>query len=186
MDFTITSSSFDVWWLQKPHRGMNVAVIGRVNKHSPQTCLALSLTALILYFPANLFPIMSYELYGNRTSTTVWQGVVSLMDQGSYFVAGVVFLASILIPFIKLIILFYLSFSAGNPVHHEFKVKMHSFVEAIGRWSMLDIFLLAIIVSLVKLGHWATVEPEVGSLFFVLVVIFTMCASWAFDPEFAT
>jgi paraquat-inducible protein A len=142
-----------------------------------------SLTALIFYLPANIFPFMTIEMYGRRNSSTIWSGVVSLMEQRAYFVAIVVFLASILIPIMKLLILFYLSLTGANGAHPQFKMRLYRFVEAIGRWSMLDIFLLAILVALVKLGHWTTVTPEKGAALFLFVVIFTMMASAYFDPR---
>lgn len=145
--------------------------------------LAFSLTALIFYVPANMLPFMTIELYGNRQSSTIWQGIVTLIDSGSITVAVVVFLASILIPLLKLLILFYLAASAGHNNNRVFKLKLLNFVETIGRWSMLDIFLLAVLVSMMKLGRWTTVQPEAGSALFTLVVIFTMLASASFDPR---
>ena len=145
--------------------------------------LVFSLTALILYLPANVFPFMTIEMYGRRNSSTIWSGVVSLMQQRSYAVAVVVFLASILIPVMKLLILFYLALTGHNGQHPKFKMSLYHFVEAIGRWSMLDIFLLAILVAIVKLGHWTTVSPEKGAGLFLFVVIFTMLASAYFDPR---
>lgn len=145
--------------------------------------LAFSLTALIFYVPANMLPFMTIELYGNRQSSTIWQGIVTLIDSGSLTVGVVVFLASILIPLLKLLILFYLAASAGYGNHTDFKLKLLSFVEIIGRWSMLDIFLLAVLVSMLKLGRWTTVQPEPGSALFTLVVIFTMLASATFDQR---
>lgn len=150
---------------------------------SNRLCLIFTLTALILYVPANLFPFMTIELYGSRNRSTIWSGVESLMDQGSYGVAFIVFLASLLIPTVKLIILFYLALTGANGARAGFKMQLFRFVEAIGRWSMLDIFLLAILVAMVKLGHWAHVQAEVGSLMFALVVVFTMLASRYFDPR---
>jgi paraquat-inducible protein A len=150
---------------------------------SVETCLAFSLTALILYIPANIFPFMSIELYGRRNSSTIWSGIVSLFENGSWAVAVVVFLASLLIPLLKLMILFYLSFTAKNGKRLGFKLKLYKMVEAIGRWSMLDIFLLAVLVAIVKLSPWAHVEPEFGSLMFLFVVIFTMLASANFDSK---
>ena len=105
------------------------------------------------------------------------------MDQRSYAIAIVVFLASILIPVMKLLIIFYLCFTGGNGARPRFKMQLYRFVEAVGRWSMLDIFLLAILVAVVKLGHLATVQPERGAGLFLLVVIFTMLASAYFDPR---
>ncbi|HMN69892.1 MAG TPA: paraquat-inducible protein A, partial [Bdellovibrionales bacterium] len=145
--------------------------------------LAFALTALILYVPANLFPFMTIELYGSRNSSTIWQGILTLVEKGSFFIAIVVFLASILIPAVKLVILFYLGATAGNGKHARSKTYMYHAVEAIGRWSMLDIFLLAVLVAIMKLGPWTTVRPEPGALMFLLVVIFTMLSSAYFDPQ---
>lgn len=152
-------------------------------RKSSKLCLAFAMTALVFYLPANIFPFMTIELYGNRNSSTIWTGIESLMDQKSYAIAAIVFLASILIPVLKLTILIYLSATAGNGQRAKFKMQLYHFVEAVGRWSMLDIFLLAIMVAIVKLGHWTTVEPEKGAAMFLLVVIFTMMASAYFDPR---
>jgi paraquat-inducible protein A len=155
----------------------------RWTMRSAQMSLIFTLTALIFYFPANLFPFMTIEFYGKRHRSTIWSGVVSLMDQRAYAIAGVVFLASILIPVLKLVIIFYLCLTGGNGSRSRFKMQLYRFVEAVGRWSMLDIFLLAILVAVVKLGHFATVKPERGAGLFLLVVIFTMLASAFFDPR---
>lgn len=144
---------------------------------------ALSLTALIFYIPANILPFMTIEMYGRKNSSTIWEGIVTLADDGAWFIALVVFLASLLIPLLKLLILFYLSFTANNTEHRESKKKLYDFVEVIGRWSMLDIFLLAVLVALVKLGNWAQVRPEAGAVMFALVVIFTMMSSACFKPD---
>lgn len=155
----------------------------RFTERSAKLCLVFTLTAIILYLPANIFPFMTIEMYGRRNSSTIWNGVVSLMEQRAYAVAIIVFLASILIPIMKLLILLYLSLTGHTGAHSEFKMRLYRFVEAIGRWSMLDIFLLAILVALVKLGHWTSVTPEKGSGLFLFVVIFTMMASAYFDPR---
>jgi paraquat-inducible protein A len=155
----------------------------RHTHRSEKLSLAFSLTALIFYIPANFLPFMTIELYGDRNSSTILGGVITLMDQQSYLVALVVFLASILIPVMKLLILFYLSVTGRNGSRPRFKMRLYQFVEAIGRWSMLDIFLLAILVAIVKLGHWTSVQPELGSVLFMFVVIFTMMASAYFDPR---
>lgn len=145
--------------------------------------MAFALTALIFYLPANIFPFMTIELYGQRNSATIWGGVKTLAESGSWPVAIIVFLASIFIPLVKLVILFYLSATYKNGKRMRFKLNLHRFVEAIGRWSMLDIFLLAVLVSIMKLSHWTTVEPEPGALMFAMVVVFTMLASSYYDPE---
>lgn len=155
----------------------------RWRHRSSRLCLAFSLTALIFYIPANVFPFMTIEMYGNRNTSTIWDGVVTLLEQRSYFVAAVVFLASVLIPILKLVILIYLSMTGDNGKHPKFKMQLYQFVEAIGRWSMLDIFLLAILVAVIKLSSWTMVETERGASMFLVVVIFTMMASAYFDPK---
>lgn len=155
----------------------------RFTHRSSKLSFVFSLTALIFYIPANIFPFMTIELYGNRNSSTILSGIESLMEQKSYAIAVVVFLASLLIPIMKLLLLFYLSLTGGNGHHSKFKMRIYHFIEAIGRWSMLDIFLLAILVAMVKLGHWTTVQPEMGAAMFALVVVFTMMASAYFDPR---
>ncbi len=126
---------------------------------------------------------MTIELYGNKNSATVWSGIVDLAEAGSWAIAGIIFLASILLPLFKLIILFYLGLTTKSPHHIEFKTKLHTAVEVIGRWSMLDIFLLAVLVAIMKLGPWTHVKPEPGAVMFAMVVIFTMLSSAYFDPK---
>lgn len=155
----------------------------RVKPRSIELTLAFSLTALILYIPANFFPFMTIELYGRRNSSTILSGVQALYEDGSWPIALIVFLASVLIPLLKLLALFYLGLTAKNNSHAKFKTKVYRAVETIGRWSMLDIYLLAVLVAIMKLGPWTRVEPEAGSLLFLLVVIFTMLASAQFDPQ---
>ncbi|HEX7675341.1 MAG TPA: paraquat-inducible protein A [Bdellovibrio sp.] len=146
--------------------------------------LSFSVTALIFYIPANVYPFMTIEMYGMRNTSTVWGGIVTLADKGSWAIAAVVFLASIVIPFVKLAILFYLTLTDSDQNNSDLKLKLYRFVEAIGRWSMLDIFLLAVVVAVFKFGHMARVQPGIGSLMFLFVVIFTMLASAYYDPSF--
>lgn len=160
---------------------------GSKNKvYSPRSerlTLTFALTALIFYVPANIFPFMTLELYGSRHSATVWGGVTALIDKGHWPIGLVVFLASMVVPLLKLAILFYLALTAKSGKHTKLKTRLYLIVEVIGRWSMLDIFLLAVLVAVVKLGSWTDVQPEPGSILFALVVIFTMAASAYFKPE---
>lgn len=155
----------------------------RYKPKSARLTVAFALTALIFFIPAMLFPFMTVELYGKVSRSTIWEGIVSLAEDGSWVLAVIVFVASILIPFLKLLILFILSASARNGQHQRFKMSLYRFVEAIGRWSMLDIFLLAVLVAILKLGNWTHVQAEIGSGLFLLVVIFTMLSSAYFDPR---
>lgn len=155
----------------------------RIKPKDSRLSLAFTTTALIFYVPALVFPFMTVELYGNRNSSTIWSGILELANGGSIGIAIIVFLASILIPILKLLILFYLTATWKNGQHREWKSSLYHFVEAIGRWSMLDIYLLAVLVAVMKLGPMTDVHPEPGSLMFLLVVIFTMLGSAFFDPK---
>jgi paraquat-inducible protein A len=146
---------------------------------------ALALAALVLYVPANIYPILSMNLYGNYSENTVWDGVVSLMQYDQYFVAIVVFLASIVIPLLKLIGLFFLVISVkwGYGRRLRSRTRIYKFIDAIGPWAMLDVFLLAILVALVKLGDLGRVIPGPGLIAFTCVVVLTILASQSFDPH---
>lgn len=159
---------------------------GYQNRTRPKAAmftLAFSITAMILYIPANIFPFMTIELYGHRNSSTIFGGVLSLLDTGSPGLALLIFLASILIPAAKLAALFFLSLSHQDSRFRHLNRYLYRGIELIGRWSMLDIFLLAVMVAVLKLGHLANVQPEVGSGLFAGVVVFTMLASASFDPK---
>lgn len=146
---------------------------------------ALALAALILYIPANIFPILQMDLYGAHSQNTIWDGTQRLWRSGDYLVAVIVFLASIAIPLLKLLALFYLvvSIKWGSRRRLRFRTRIYRIVEAIGRWSMLDVFVLAILVSLVKLQRLATIIPGRGAMAFACVVVLTTLASQCFDPQ---
>ena len=147
--------------------------------------LALTIAALVLYIPANIYPILSMNLYGSYNENTVWDGVVSLMQHNEYFVAAIVFLASIVIPLLKLLGLLFLVASVkwGKGRRLRARTHIYKFIDAIGPWAMLDVFLLAVLVALVKLGDLARVIPGPGLVAFTCVVVLTMLASQSFDPK---
>jgi paraquat-inducible protein A len=146
---------------------------------------ALALAALILYVPANIYPILRMHFYGAYSENTVWDGVVSLAEHKEYFVALIVFLASIVIPVLKLAGLLYLVITARFKLGRRLRdrTRIYRFIDVIGPWAMLDVFLLAILVSLVKLGQIATILPGPGLIAFTAVVVLTMLASASFDPR---
>lgn len=146
---------------------------------------ALSLAALVLYVPANIYPIMKMYLYGGYSESTVWDGVVLLMENRQWFVAVIVFLASIVIPLVKLTGLFGLCLTTrlGWGRRLRRRTQLYKFIDAIGPWAMLDVFLLAVLVSLVKLNTWAMILPGPGLFAFTAVVVLTMLASASFDPK---
>jgi len=146
---------------------------------------ALALAALILYVPANIYPIMRMHFHGAYSENTVWDGVVALADQDQWFVASVVFLASIVIPVMKLSGLLYLvitlKFKIGRRLRD--RTRIYRFIDVIGPWAMLDVFLLAVLVALVQMGTIATVLPGPGLVAFAAVVVLTMLATASFDPR---
>jgi paraquat-inducible protein A len=146
---------------------------------------ALAIAALILYVPANIYPILRMHFYGAYSENTVWDGVVSLAEHNQYFVALIVFLASIVIPLLKLAALLYLVIAARFKIGRRLRdrVRIYRFIDIIGPWAMLDVFLLAVLVSLVKLGQIATILPGPGLIAFTAVVVLTMFASASFDPR---
>ncbi len=144
---------------------------------------AFSLAALILYIPANTYPIMRMTYMGRASQNTIWSGCRQLFHDGSYGVALVVFCASILIPLLKLLGLLFLVLTAGSRGREPDRARVFRILETIGRWSMLDVFLLSIMVGLVKLGDIATVVPGPGIGAFAAVVILTMLATASFDPR---
>jgi paraquat-inducible protein A len=160
-------------------------VIGAHRAASPGRAAAFTLTALILYVPANVYPIMRMTFYGTYSESTIWDGCVSLFKDDQWLVAAIVFLASILIPFCKLLGLGYLIASAkiGIALRRRERTLIYKCISIIGPWAMLDVFLLAIFVALVKFKQFATVLPGPGLLAFTAVVVMTNLASANFNPE---
>ena len=125
------------------------------------------------------------NFYGAYSESTVWDGCVSLFQKGEWLVAAIVFSASILIPLLKLLGLFYLVIATkfGFTRWRRERAWIYKFIDVIGPWAMLDVFLLAILVALVKLGDLASVLPGRGLLAFTAMVALTILASASFDPK---
>ncbi|RZI28850.1 paraquat-inducible protein A [Pseudomonas orientalis] len=146
---------------------------------------ALLITAAILYIPANLLPIMTVNSLGQGDPSTIMSGVIQLVQHGMFPIAAVVFIASILVPTFKLVGIGLLLFSVQRrqPLSAQQRIIMYRFIEFIGRWSMLDIFVIAILVAVVNFGRLASVEANLGAAAFASVVILTMLAAVTFDPR---
>jgi len=156
---------------------------GRAAGFGLQRTAAFTLAALLLYVPANLYPILEMDYVGARTENTLWSGCVALARQGSWAIAAIVFCASILVPAIKLAGLLFLATTLHVRARARDRHRIHRILEAIGRWSMLDVFLLSILVALVRLGDLASVVPGPGALFFCGVVVFSLLATASFEPR---
>ncbi|MFZ5934423.1 paraquat-inducible protein A [Pseudomonas putida] len=146
---------------------------------------ALLITASILYIPANLLPIMTISTLGQGSGDTIMSGVITLLKHGMVPIAAVVFIASILVPTFKLVGIGLLLYSVQRrqPLSARQRILMYRFIEFIGRWSMLDIFVIAILVAVVNFGRIASVEANLGAVAFATVVILTMLAALTFDPR---
>jgi paraquat-inducible protein A len=146
---------------------------------------ALVLAATVFYIPANVLPVTITTSFGMVQSDTIMSGVIYFMHSGSWPVALVIFVASIFVPILKLIILSFLLISVQRRWHWRpvDRTRLYRLTEAIGRWSMLDVFVVTILVALVHLGALANIEAGPGALFFAAVVVVTMFAAEAFDPR---
>jgi paraquat-inducible protein A len=146
---------------------------------------ALVIAAGICYLPANLLPIMKVTSLGNAQADTILSGVIYLLVHGMWPLALVVFIASVFVPLAKLVILVFLLVSVQRrsqwrPVD---RTRLYRLTEAVGRWSMVDIYVVTILVALVRLGNLASIEAQTGAIFFGAVVVITMFAAMSFDPR---
>ena len=154
--------------------------------HSLARTWALLLSAALLYIPANLLPIMRTASLGEvPQSDTILSGVVELWVRGSWDLAIIVFVASIVVPLLKIAILMTLLITAGrhSSWRRKERSKLYRFVEFIGHWSMLDIFVVALMAALVRFQSLADVTPGPGAVAFGAVVVLTMLASKSFDER---
>jgi len=146
---------------------------------------ALLITAMILYIPANVLPMMhTSSLFGSQ-SDTIMSGVVYFWTSGSWYLALIIFFASIMVPMLKMIaiVLLLISVQLRSRWQLDQRARLYRLVEFVGRWSMLDIYVVAVIVSLVQLEGLATIQPGPGAIAFGAVVVLTMFAAQSFDPR---
>ncbi len=150
-----------------------------------QRTLALLITSAILYIPANIYPIMDTVFLGDDSPSTILGGVVLLWALGSYPIAAVIFIASVMVPLAKLIALFWLCWQVGAGKAHSplAKLKLYRLTEFVGRWSMIDVFVVAILAGLIRLDNLMTIYPGPAAVSFAGVVIITMVAAMTFDPR---
>ena len=146
---------------------------------------ALVIAAMVFYIPANVLPMTITSALGTVQADTIMSGVIYFMQHGSWEIALIIFTASVFVPFLKFIILIYLLLSVQFKWVKQPKdlTRLYRFTEAIGRWSMLDIYVVTILVALVKLGFLADIEAGPAALYFALVVVTTMIAAESFDPR---
>jgi paraquat-inducible protein A len=152
---------------------------------SIQRTWALLLTATILYIPANVLPIMRTEFFGQETPNTIIGGVITLWEGGSYPIAIIILVASVVVPVAKIIILCWLNLSVqlGRTGSTQLRIRYYRITEAIGRWSMIDVFVVAVLVALIQMGNTLSIFPGPAALAFCAVVFTTMIAAMTFDSR---
>jgi paraquat-inducible protein A len=153
--------------------------------HSIQYTWALLIAAAICYVPANVLPVLTTNALGSSDSDTIMGGVMLLYTTGSWPLALIVLVASVMVPLGKLVALAYLLLAVqrGWARGNRERTRLYRMVEFIGRWSMLDVFVDTFTVALVQLQPLMSVEPGPGVLFFAAVVVLTMMAANSFDPR---
>ena len=152
---------------------------------SVQRTVAWIITATVLYIPANVLPVMGTTSVLGSEHHTILGGIAELWQSGSWELAVIVFVASIAVPILKVGALGVLAFTAARRSRWRQmeRARLYRLVEAVGHWSMLDVFVVVLLVGMVRFGAFATVQPEAGLLAFGGVVIATMLASSSFDPR---
>lgn len=152
---------------------------------SIQRTWALLITATLLYIPANLLPIMHTEMFGRDEPSTIIGGAITLWESGDYPVALIIIFASVMIPVAKIVVLAWLNLTVQRGLEKRSRIRtlFYRVIEGVGRWSMIDVFVVAILVALVQLGNTLSIYPGPAALAFCAVVFITMVAAMTFDTR---
>jgi paraquat-inducible protein A len=161
---------------------------GVLHQRKPNSIMrtwALVLTGMIFYVPANVLPMTITSAIGSTQADTIMSGVIYFMHHGSWEIALVIFTASIFVPFLKFVILIYLLLSVQfkSIKRPKDRTLLYRITEAVGRWSMVDIYVVTILIALVKLGFLADIEAGPAAIYFAAMVAITMIAAESFDPR---
>ena len=143
---------------------------------------AFLITAFIFYFPANIYPILESNKFFISYTNTIISGIFELWRDGDYPISIIVFLASVLIPILKFVIIFYLNMSVKSCKHLNLKRKLYKFIEISGPWSLLDVFVVFVMSSLIHF-QYVSVIPKKAAFYFLLMVIFTILSAMSFDER---
>ncbi len=154
-------------------------------KHSLKYTLAWLIAATVMFFPANLYPIMNFSTLGTNDASTILGGIIFFLEIGMIPVALIIFIASFVVPLSKIAGIAILLYGVHNKAHftpHQ-RTKLYRLVEFLGPWSMLDVFVVAIMAGVVQMGYVTFIEPTPGITYFALMVVFTMFSAESFDPR---
>lgn len=146
---------------------------------------AFLIAGLIFYIPANVLPVMYTTMLGSSSENTIMSGVIEFAEGGSWDIAILIFIASVIVPCIKFLVLGLLLITCQRRSAWAMRERsrLFRFIELIGYWSMLDVLVVALVAALVQFHGLSTIEPRLGILFFGLVVVMTMLAAMTFDPR---
>ena len=159
------------------------------NRRSLQEVWAWLLAGMVFYIPANILPMMSTQTLGGLGGggdATILGGVMQLFGHGDWPIALIVFTASVVVPIGKFVAIIWLARVAGKPASIEeahVRLQLYDVVEFVGRWSMIDVFVVAILSALVQLGFVVSIKPGPAAASFALSVAFTMLSAQSFDPR---
>jgi paraquat-inducible protein A len=176
--------------VKMPPRLDGVSICPRCNeevryrkKNSIEHTWALVIASILFYIPANMLPMMHVHTFAGTQSDTIISGVLYFLHSGSYLIAAVIFIASIIVPITKLLILIYLLMSVHlkNGANKVKKKNLYQLTELIGKWSMVDVYVVAIMIALVHFGGLSEIKAGQGANYFLLVVTLTMIAAMRFD-----
>ncbi|MEN8206086.1 MAG: paraquat-inducible protein A [Pseudomonadota bacterium] len=152
-------------------------------EHSIERTLALAITGLLLFIPANLLPVMSMDIVGQESSTTIYEGSLVLFQEGLYWTALLVFLASIVIPFCKLLLMLFISGSLHRERFSPLLPYAFRYYHYLDEWGMLEVYMLGVLVAVVKLKGMASVIPGIGLYCFIALLLVTTLMSSLLDEE---
>lgn len=157
----------------------------RLRSEKLANATAFAVAAAVMLVPANFLPVLTTQKSGHSRTDTILSGTVELWRQGLWVIAAIVFIASIAIPILKLAGLGWLLFCAHRGATHNARrlTRLYGALDFIGRWSMLDVFLVAFLSGIVRFDAFSTVEPRSGIIAFAIAVVLTVLATHAFDPR---
>lgn len=150
-----------------------------------QRAVALLIASVVAYLPANLMPVMRVEGVRGNESSTILSGVATFWGMHAYPIAITIFLASVVIPILKMLALAWLCYSVSgrSKLKPRQLTRIYWLTELVGRWSMVDVFVVAVLVALVQLGSLMSIHPGPGAVSFGIVVVLTMLSANSFDPR---
>lgn len=174
-----------VWPAGTVHCGRCGARLRPLDRRGLQAVWAWLAAGIIFYVPANLYPMLRTRTLTDTQENTILGGVIELVAHHNYGVAAIVFLASVIVPIGKFLAISYLALAVGDDRRAGGRRHLHLYevVEFIGRWSMIDVFVVAILSALVQLGFVAAINPGPAAASFALSVAFTMLSAQSFDPR---